>query len=93
VNARTRPLYLFALLLLLFPAIGVLVQACERGLQSLDGWQWGLLVALPALAWIWLRHFSVLACLNSCQTDGRTVRQDRDGMRDSRPADAGPGEA
>ncbi len=92
MNARTRPLYLFALLLLLFPAITVLVQAWELGLQSLGGWQWSLLVALPALAWIWLRHFSVLACLNGCQSDGRAAGQDHDGKRDRRPAGAEPGE-
>jgi hypothetical protein len=67
VNLRRKPFYLFILLLALFPAIGNLVAAVESGFQGLAWWQWGLLAALPGLAWIWLRHFSVLACRDACR--------------------------
>jgi hypothetical protein len=65
VSPARRPIYLFLLLLALFPAIGVVVKVVEHGWQNLAGWEWGLLVAFPVLVWIWLRHFSVLGC-SSC---------------------------
>lgn len=71
MSPRLRPLLLFLLLLALFPAIGVAVQVAGEGWAGLSFWQWLLLAALPLLAWLWLRHFSILACLadNPCKTD------------------------
>ncbi len=71
MKPQHKPFYLFALLLLLFPAIGVLVQALESGFAALVWWQWLLLVALPILAWVWFRHFSVLGCQDACKLDER----------------------
>ncbi|MGQ9684947.1 MAG: hypothetical protein ACUVT2_01395 [Thiobacillaceae bacterium] len=55
-----RPLRLFLLLLLLFPALTCLVAAWRTGFADLTWWQWLLIALLPGLAWLWLRHFSVL---------------------------------
>lgn len=62
MSPRHKPYALFALLLALFPAIATLVEAYARGFADLAWWQWALLGALPALAWLWLRHFSILGC-------------------------------
>ncbi len=64
MSARWKPLLLFALLLLLFPAIGS-VAAWWRG-DALDIWQWLGVLAFPLLAWLWLRHFSILGCREGC---------------------------
>ncbi len=66
MNPRRKPLYLFVLLLVLFPAIGVFVEAIETGFSNLAWWQWGLVAILPALAWIWFRHFSAIGCRDAC---------------------------
>lgn len=66
MNPRRKPFYLFVLLLVMFPAIGVFVQAIDSGFTQLTWWQWGLVSALPAMAWIWFRHFSVLGCRDRC---------------------------
>lgn len=66
MNPRRKPLYLFVLLLTLFPAIGVLAEALENGFADLTWWQWALLAALPILAWIWFRYFSVIGCRDAC---------------------------
>lgn len=71
MNPRRKPFYLFALLLVLFPAIGVLAEAWRDGFAHLAWWQWGLLAALPALAWIWLRYFSLLGCRDACAVERR----------------------
>lgn len=57
-----RPLRLFLLLLLLFPALTTLVRAWRTGFAALAWWQWLLIALLPGLAWLWLRHFSLLGC-------------------------------
>ena len=72
-----RPLVLFLLLLLLFPAVSVLVGAVRNGFGYLAGWQWLLLLLLPALAWGWWRHFSVFGCRAACRQPG-TRRVDPD---------------
>lgn len=59
-----KPLYLFVLLLLLFPAIGSVVSFIEG--ESLELWEWLGVIAFPLLAWLWLRHFSVLGCKEGC---------------------------
>lgn len=69
MTPRHKPFYLFALLLALFPAIGVLVEAFDTGIAALLWWQWLLLLALPALVWVWFRHFSVLGCQDACTLD------------------------
>lgn len=69
MNPRYKPFYLFALLLALFPAIGVFVEALESGFAALLWWQWLLLLALLVLAWAWFRHFSVLGCQDACNLD------------------------
>lgn len=67
MSPRLRPLALFALLLLLFPAIAVFVQALQAGFAGLSWWEWSLIAALPALAWVWFRHFSVMGCRDDCR--------------------------
>lgn len=63
-DPRWKPLFLFALLLLLFPAIGSVVSFIEG--ESLESWEWLGVIAFPLLAWLWLRHFSVLGCKEGC---------------------------
>lgn len=70
-----RPLALFLLLLLLFPAVSVLVGALRDGFEDLDGWQWALLLLLPVLVWIWWRHFSVFGCGASCRQPMAKARE------------------
>ena len=70
MNARYKPLWLFLLLLLLFPAIATLVKVVDSGMAALERWEWALLIALPLLAWLWLRHFSVLGCREGCRLPG-----------------------
>jgi hypothetical protein len=72
---------LFLLLLLLFPAISTFVTALKGGFTALAWWQWGLLALLPGLAWLWLRHFSVLACHEGCRP------QRSSGLPGGRPAE------
>lgn len=62
-----RPLLLFLLLLLLFPAVSTSFTALQTGFDSLAWWQWALVALLPALAWLWLRHFSALGCRDTCR--------------------------
>lgn len=64
LDPRWKPLYLFVLLLLLFPAIGSVVSFIEG--ESLELWEWLGVIAFPLLAWLWLRHFSVLGCKEGC---------------------------
>jgi hypothetical protein len=71
VSPQRKPLLLFLLLLGLFPALGVVVQVADEGTQGLAWWQWGLLAAFPILVWIYLRHFSRLACRDDCLPPGR----------------------
>jgi len=66
VSPRWKPFLLFLLLLALFPAIAVVAQVGTDGPEGLAWWQWALLAAFPALAWIYLRHFSRLACRDGC---------------------------
>lgn len=61
-----KPLLLFLLLLCLFPAISAAVRLAGEGVTAVAVWEWPLLVALPALLWIWFRHFSVLGCRDDC---------------------------
>lgn len=60
MSTRARPLLLFLLLLLLFPAAA----SVARGWQgaALGRLEWAGVLAFPLLAWLWLRHFSVLGC-------------------------------
>lgn len=67
MSPRARPVLLFLLLLLLFPAITVFVQALRTGFAALTWWRWALLALLPVLAWWWLRHFSILGCRDACR--------------------------
>lgn len=61
---RWKPVLLFALLLALFPAIGSLVAWVEG--ESMTSLDWLGILAFPLLAWLWLRHFSILGCKGSC---------------------------
>ncbi len=62
-----KPFLLFLLLLLLFPALTVLVDWLQGGQAPQAWWQWALLVALPALVWLYVRHFSLLGCGRGCR--------------------------
>ena len=64
LDRRWKPVLLFFLLLALLPALG-----------SLAAWLWGeamsfldwlAVLAFPLLAWLWLRHFSILGCREGC---------------------------
>jgi hypothetical protein len=61
---RWRPVLLFLLLLVLFPATSSLVRWLAG--DSLDPLEWLGVAAFPVLAWLWLRHFSVLGCRAGC---------------------------
>jgi hypothetical protein len=61
---RWKPVLLFFLLLLLFPAVTSLVRWLAG--ESLELLEWLGVVAFPFRAWLWLRHFSVLACRRGC---------------------------
>lgn len=63
-DPRWKPLFLFLLLLLLFPAIGSVVRWI--GGEALEFREWLGVIAFPLLAWLWLRHFSVLGCKEGC---------------------------
>lgn len=63
-GSRWRPVLLFLLMLALFPAVGSLA-TWLRG-EAMQLWDWLGLIALPPLAWLWLRYFSVFACRRSC---------------------------
>jgi hypothetical protein len=63
-DRRWKPVLLFLLLLLLFPAIGSLA-TWLRG-EPMTPWNWLGVLAFPLLAWLWLRHFSVLSCREGC---------------------------
>ena len=62
-----KALLLFLLLMFLFPVIGILVDALESGFHELAWWEWALIAALPVLVWLWLRHFSMLFCEDTCR--------------------------
>jgi uncharacterized membrane protein YhaH (DUF805 family) len=64
LDPRWKPLFLFVLLLLLFPALGSLVRWIEGETPGM--WDWLGVIAFPLLAWLWLRHFSVLGCKEGC---------------------------
>lgn len=64
LDPRWKPLFLFVLLLLLFPATSSVVGLFEG--EALDMWEWLGVIAFPLLAWFWLRHFSVLGCREGC---------------------------
>ncbi len=64
MSARARPLLLFLLLLLLFPAAASVARWWQGA--DLSGLEWAGVCAFPLLAWLWLRHFSVLGC-RRCQ--------------------------
>ncbi len=72
-----RALALFVVLLLLFPALGILVQLCTQGPDALHGWQWGLLMLLPGLLWVWGRHYSILGCGGACPPPGEDRQHHR----------------
>jgi hypothetical protein len=60
MSPRARPLLLFLLLLLLFPAAASVARWWQGAAL---GWlEWAGVLAFPLLAWLWLRHFSVLGC-------------------------------
>jgi hypothetical protein len=61
---RWRPVLLFVLLLLLFPATSSLVRWLAG--DSLGLLEWLGVAAFPVLAWLWFRHFSVLGCQTGC---------------------------
>lgn len=62
-----KPLLLFLLLLTLFPALSLLVHWLRDGQAPQTWWQWTLVLALPALLWLYFRHFSILACRKACR--------------------------
>ncbi len=62
-----RPIGLFLLLLLLFPALSAFFNGLDTGFSGLAWWEWGLLALLPALVWLWLRHYSILGCRDACK--------------------------
>lgn len=57
-----RPFLLFLLLLLLFPALSLVLPWLAGDGPAPSGWEWGALLALPILLWLWLRYFSIFAC-------------------------------
>ena len=60
MSPRARPLLLFLLLLLLFPAAA----SVARWFQGASlGWlEWAGVLAFPLLLWLWWRHFSIIGC-------------------------------
>lgn len=64
LDRRWKPVLLFLLLLVLFPAIGS-VAAWFRG-DAMSLLDWLGVLAFPLLAWLWFRHFSALGCRESC---------------------------
>lgn len=60
MSAHARPLLLFVLLLLLFPAATSVARWWQGA--TLSGLEWAGVAAFPLLAWLWLRHFSVFGC-------------------------------
>lgn len=64
IDPRWKPVFLFVLLLGLFPAIHSVVD-WHRG-EPLGLWGWLGVAAFPLLAWLWLRYFSVLGCKEGC---------------------------
>lgn len=59
-----RPLGIFLIWMVLFPAIATLARALDEGFRTLAAWEWALLAAAPIAFWLWLRNFSLLACRN-----------------------------
>jgi hypothetical protein len=68
-DRRWKPVLLFFLLLLLFPAAGSLVRWSEG--ESMGLLDWFGVLAFPLLAWLWFRHFSVLGCREGCESPDR----------------------
>lgn len=66
MSPRTKPILLFLLLLLLFPAIGSVVRWWQG--QDLSPLEWAGVLAFPLLAGLWVRHFSILGCKGACQS-------------------------
>ena len=64
LDRRWKPVLLFLLLLLLFPAIGSL-GAWLRG-EPMSMLDWLGVLGFPLLAWFWMRHFSILGCREIC---------------------------
>lgn len=64
MSPRLKPVVLFALLLLLFPALGSVVRWWHG--ETLDTLDWLGVCLFPVLAWVWLRYFSLLACRRGC---------------------------
>lgn len=69
MSPKTRPLLLFLLLLLLFPAVTSLVRWWQG--ESLGTLEWAGVIAFPVLAWLWLRYFSLLGCKDACKSPER----------------------
>lgn len=61
-----RPLFIFGLFLLLFPAVAALFTGLREGFATLAVWQWALVLLLPGLVWLWYRHGSRLGCRDRC---------------------------
>jgi uncharacterized membrane protein YhaH (DUF805 family) len=64
LDRRWKPVFLFVLLLLLFPATTSVARWIEG--NALGIWEWLGVIAFPLLAWVWARHFSVLGCEEGC---------------------------
>lgn len=64
LDPRWKPVFLFVLLLGLFPAIQSVVRWYQG--EPLEIWDWLGVMAFPLLAWLWLRYFSVLGCKEGC---------------------------
>lgn len=67
MSPRARPLLLFVLLLLLFPALGAGIRWVNDAQAELAWWEWALLGSLPVLLGLYLRYFSILACRGHCR--------------------------
>ena len=64
LDSRWKPVFLFVLLLFLFPATSSVVNWIEGETPGL--WEWLGVIAFPLLAWFCLRHFSILGCREDC---------------------------
>lgn len=63
-DRRWKPVFLFVLLLFLFPAASSVVTWIEG--KTLGLWEWLGVIFFPLLTWFWFRHFSVLGCHERC---------------------------
>jgi hypothetical protein len=71
VNPLRRVMALFVVLLALFQGLPLAVEAWQTGQWPEAPLGWLRLALLPAALWLYLRHFSVVACRRCAADDER----------------------